>query len=234
MTIACSGSSAPTAPPSTSVPPAPTTFALTGRVSDRSTGGALTGATITILDGGNASRTTISDSIGAFSLTDMMVGGFTVRVRNDGYDSVFRNVTFVADTSIDVQMTPARQTLAGTWTGVLSFSTATGARQEAAIPQLTIAETGSTVSSTFLTSGPYQGSFSGTLKDPSAIASTTAIAGTLTVTIDLAGRGPLTCTGTSDVAGTVDWTQMMMTAPIITFPCGTTLTNVTMALERQQ
>jgi hypothetical protein len=231
LTLACSGS-APTSPPSTSVPPA-TTFALTGHVSDVNTLAPLSGATVAILDGKNALRATFSDANGGFRLTGLTAGGFTIRVRYDGYDSVFRGIIFVADTSIDVQMRPARQTLAGTWTGVLSFLLGTAPR-EVSIPQLTIVHTASSVSSAFLTSGPYQGSFTGTLKDPSAIASTTDVTGTLTLTLDLSGRGPLTCTGTSDFTGTVNWTQMMITTPLIILECGTTATNVAIALVRQQ
>src|SRR5262249_23712825 len=48
-TLACSDSSGPTAPPS---PPLPTTFALTGHISDLDTGRPLTGASIAILDAG--------------------------------------------------------------------------------------------------------------------------------------------------------------------------------------
>src|SRR5262249_29608420 len=107
MTFACGESPAPTAPPSGSEPPAPRTFALTGQVSDFNTGSPLVRATITILDGGNASRAATSDGRGAFRLADLVAGGFTIRVRYSGYDSVFRGVTFVSDTSIDIQMRPA-------------------------------------------------------------------------------------------------------------------------------
>jgi hypothetical protein len=232
LTIACSGSSAPTAPPP-SAPPALATFALTGHVADLDTGRPLIGAAITILDGRNASRTTTADGSGAFRMTDVMVGGFTVRVMYTGYDSVYRGITFVADTSIEVQLRPAMQTLAGTWAGTLSFSRANGAREDVAIPQLTMMHSGSSVSATFLTSGPYQASFTGTLRDPSSMASTTVVTGTMTLTLDLSGRGPLTCKGTSDFTGTVNWTEMVMTAPQVAFECATTFTNVVIALVRR-
>src|SRR5438045_2608710 len=86
LTLACGDSSAPTAPPAGPVPP-PTTFALTGHVSDADTGRALIGATISVLDGRNASRATTSNGTGAFRLTDLVVGGFTVRLMYSGYDS---------------------------------------------------------------------------------------------------------------------------------------------------
>jgi hypothetical protein len=140
----------------------------------------------------------------------------------------------VSDTSIEVQMRPAMQTLAGTWTGTLSFSRANSAREDVAIPQLTMAHSSINVSSAFLTSGPYQGRFTGTLRDPSSVASTTDVTGTMTLTLDLSGRGPLTCNGTSDFTGTVNWTQMVLTARQVVFECATTFTNVTISLARQQ
>src|SRR6266851_2932621 len=139
LTLACGATApAPTPSPTPAPPPPSRTFTLSGHVSDVNTGGPLAGATITILDGDNASRFTTSDAIGAFHLTDVIFGGFTVRVRHDAYDSVFRGITFVQDTSIDVQMRPVMQSLSGTWTGTFSFSPANEARQDLNVPQLTM------------------------------------------------------------------------------------------------
>ena len=216
-------------------PTAPsTTFTLSGRVIDADTGAALASAAINILDGKDAGRTAVTDAAGSFRLAGLTAGGFTVRVRDQGYDSFFQGVTFVADTSIEVRLKAANQTLAGTWTGTLSFTTANGARQDIPVPQLTIVHAGDAVSSTFLTAGPYQGSFSGTLRDPSSIGSTTAIAGTMTVILDMSGRPPSTCGGTADSTGTVNWTQISIGAPQMVFACGTVFTDVTMSFVRQQ
>lgn len=184
------------------------------------------------MDGVNAQRTTTSDANGGFRLGDLSVGGFTLRARYSGYDSEFRNITFVADTAIDLVMRPAMQTLAGAWTGTLAFTLSSGTRQSVAIPQLAMVHDGNRVSSNFLTSGPYLMSFSGTLGDPALLASTAAFAGTLTITMTLSGRGPLTCQGTSGFTGTVDWTHMVMTTPQVVFECGVTFTNVTTSLIR--
>jgi len=207
---------------------------LSGHVADIDTELPLAGVAVTILDGANASHATSSDAAGSFRLGDLRAGGFTVRLRVDGYDSVFRNITFVADTAIDVRMTPAMRTLAGTWTGTLVFTSATAPQQSVAIPQLTVSHAGGSVSSSFNTSGPYQGSFDGTLADPSSITTGSAVAGTMTMTIDFSGRGPLTCKGAGDFTGSVNWTEMTMTAPRISFECGVVYTNVTFALARQQ
>ena len=221
---------------SQSMPPTvpPTTFTLSGRVFDADTGAPLAGAAVNILDGKDAARTAVTDAGGSFRLTGLTAGGFTVRVQEAGYDSFFQGVTFVTDMSIDVRMKAAKQTLAGTWTGTLSFTTANGAPQDVAVPQLTLMQAGDAVSSTFLTSGPYQGSFVGTLRDPSSIGSTTALSGTMTVTLDLSGRPPSTCRGTADFTGTVNWTQLSIGAPRMVFECGTVFTAVTMSFVRQQ
>ncbi len=90
------------------------------------------------------------------------------------------------------------------------------------------------MSSTLRTSGPYNGSFSGTLRDPASIASTTEVTGTMMLTEFIAGRGPTTCSGTSPFTGTANWTDMVMTAPRISLDCGVVLTNVAISLQRQQ
>jgi len=194
----------------------------------------LPGAAVNILDGKDAARTAVTDAAGSFRLAGLTAGGFTVRVQDPGYDSFFQGLTFVADMSLEVRMKAAQQTLAGTWTGTLSFTTANGARQDVALPQLTLMHAGGAVSSTFNTSGPYQGSFDGTLSDPSSIGSTTAIAGTISVILDLSGRPPSTCRGTAHFTGTVNWTQLSIGAPQMVFECGTVFTGVTMSFVRQQ
>ena len=211
----------------------PTTFTLSGRVTDADTGAPLTGAAVNILDGKDAARAAVTDAGGSFRLTGLTAGGFTVRVRDDGYDSFFQGITFVADMSIEVRMKAAKQTLAGTWTGMVSFTTANGTREDVAVPQLTIVHAGDAVSSTFNTSGPYQGSFSGTLRDASSIGSTTALTGTMTLSL-LLTRPVSTCRGTADFTGTVNWTQLSIGAPRIVFECGTVFTGATMSFVRQQ
>ena len=219
-------------PPSPS--PTPSTFVLSGRVTDLNSGRPLAGASIAIVDGANVSRTATSDEAGAFRLTDLAQGGFTVRARYTGYDSVFASINLIADSGVDFQMRPVRQSLTGSWTGTFAFSPppAVGARQEVPIPQASIVQEGSTVSSTFLPSGPYQVRFSGTLGDPPATGLMVTFGGTLTITMNLAGRGPLTCTGTSGMLTTAEWTRMVVTSPQVNFECGTTWTNIVITLVK--
>jgi hypothetical protein len=229
LSAACGGS---TPAPSDARPLPPPV--LSGHVSDLNTDAPLAGVVLSILDGPNAAATRTSDAQGNFFFGTLTLGGFTLRARLDGYDSVFQGVIFFTDTTVSFQMRPAMQTLSGTWTGALSFVQQSGTRSDVAIPQLTLVHSGAAISSTFLTSGPYQGSFSATLADPSAIGSTTATTGTITVTLDLSGRPPSTCSGTSGFTGTVSWTHLAIARPRIAFECGTTFTDVTISLVRQQ
>jgi Carboxypeptidase regulatory-like domain len=224
------------APSSSSPPPVPpqTSFAISGRISDLTTGVPLAAANITILDGPNASRAASSDAAGMFRLADLTKGGLNARVRHDGYDSVFRGINLVADTVVDVSMTRAMTTLSGMWAGTLSFSPKTGARQDVAIRQLTMMQTGGNVSSTFTTVGSYEVAFTGTLQDPAAVTETTSVTGTFTLSENLSGRNPTTCRGTSSFSGTINWTQMATATPQIVLDCGITYTNVTLALVRPQ
>ena len=230
-TIAC-GSPAPS---SSSPPPPATLFALTGRVTDTTTSSPLSGASVEVADGPNISKFAVSDAIGAFRIADLAMGGFTLRARGQGYDSGYFGINLIRDTFVDFQLSPVMTTLAGTWAGFVAFSTSAGS-QTVTVLQATLMQAGASVlSNTFSsTTSPYQGSFSGTLQDPSAIGSTTGFSGTLTVVQDISGRSPGTCRGTTAFTGTTNWTRMSATAQPVVTDCGTTFTNVTMSFLKQQ
>jgi len=231
VALGCSGTSSPTPTPA----PSPHVFVLSGRVTDIS-GSALAGSSVTVTDGVNASRSTTSDTTGAFRLTDMLFGGFTVRVRHDGYDSVFQAVRLFEDTALDIQMMPAARTLAGTWTGTFTAISSGLVNGPSfcipnvtcvkAIPETALIQAGASIASNFT-----WGTFSGVLRDPSAIASTTAVTGTITASITTSDFKP--CNGTGDFTGTVSWTSLIIVAPVVTSACAV-LTDVTLSLVRQQ
>ena len=229
---ACSSSTSTPAPPSG---PSPTTFALSGHVTDASTNGPFAGVAVEVLDGPNRARVATSDATGTFRIADLTMGGFTVRATRAGYDSAFLGVNLFTDTSADFRMTPVMTTLAGTWAGFVSFSTSTGSQFSGQVLQATLMHTGASVSSNqFAASGSsYTASFSGTLQDPSAIGSTTGMTGTLTLIELIGGRGLTTCRGTTAFTGTINWSLMSATAPQITLDCGITYSNVKLSLVRQ-
>lgn len=111
---ACGGKS-PTAPTTTPppatqpppAPPAPTLVSMTGIV--QAVGGArLSGATVTILDGANAGRTTTTNSNGEFVFGDLQRGDANLSARAPNYDEVrggfnidgTRNPTFTLKTTV--------------------------------------------------------------------------------------------------------------------------------------
>ena len=51
------------------------------------------GASVAVLDGVNANRAATTDTSGRYSINGLSGGGFTVRVRSDGYDDATQGVT---------------------------------------------------------------------------------------------------------------------------------------------
>ena len=207
-------------------------FTISGRVTDLTSGSPLAATSVTVIDGADVDRTTATDASGAFQLSGLALGGRMLRFRHDGYDSVFRGVQLVADASLSIQMRPAMQSLAGTWTGSLTVTTpGTPNAQTTSIPELNLTHAGSDIS------GVYPNTivlFTGTLRNPSAIAATTDVTGTLMLTVFEGGRSIITCTGRGPMSGTVNWTRLVVVAPQVPFDCGFTYTNVTVSLVRQQ
>lgn len=211
-------------------PPPPPVFALSGRVTDLATGAALAGASVAVIDAVNTGRGTMTAADGTYRLTDLTFGGFTLRVRYSGYDSEFRAVRLTGDTTLDVQMRPVMQSLAGTWTGTLTYTANGGARVSASIPESTLTQTGASIAANFL-----HGTFSGTLRDPSSISSTTEAAGTLTVFhSEGPPRSPVACDGRGSFTGTVSWTRLVLVAQTLPLACGGSYTDVVLSLVRQQ
>jgi hypothetical protein len=232
-TIAC-GSPAPT---SSSPPPPATSFALTGRVSDVTTSSPLAGADVRVIDGKNNSRFAVSDATGAFRIADLAMGGFTVRVRRDGYDSAYLGINLFRDTSADVPLAPVMTTLAGTWGGDVLFTFVLpggSTNGESNVPQATLMQSGNVVSSNMFASGSFQINFTGSLQDPSAIGSTTAISGTIMFLQDLSGRNPVTCRGTTTFTGTINWTTLSMTTAPLLVDCGTMYSKVVLSFRKEQ
>jgi hypothetical protein len=219
VAVAC-GSPAPNpSPPSAPLPAPLTSFALTGRITDATTSGPIAEALVEAINGQNISQSATSDGTGAYRIAGIRIAGYAVRVRRSGYDSAFRGINLNGDTSADFQLTPLMTTLAGTWAGAVSFSTSTGSPLSSRIPEATLTQAGSTLSSMFVTPLGPTVRFSGTLQDPSAI----GVIGASTP-----------CQGTAAFTGTTNWTTMSLIVPQITLDCGTVLKNMVLSLVKQQ
>lgn len=125
---------------------------------------------------------------------------------------------------LDIRMRRANESLAGTWTGTVSYASGGGL----SVPEFTMEHSGATIAGN---SPPVF--FTGALRDPSAIGSTTEVTGTLTLRNSTGGRNPMPCDGTGSFTGTVSWTRLVVTAPNVTYSCGGE-NSVTMSLVRQQ
>jgi hypothetical protein len=110
LCVAC-GSASPSGPSSsaTTAPPTQTssTFTLNGTVSLSTTGTGASTASVTILDGPNAGRTTQTDAAGAYSLTGLRSAGFNVSIVAPGFVTVTRGVNLASDTTLSVTLLSA-------------------------------------------------------------------------------------------------------------------------------
>lgn len=102
---ACGGTSATSPTPTpTPTPVTPTTFTLTGQVTSTS-GAALSGATVRIVDGANAGRSTTT-SAGAYSLPGLSLSGFTLTASAANYVASSQGVTLTSNQSVNFQLAP--------------------------------------------------------------------------------------------------------------------------------
>lgn len=137
LTVACGGGSSPTSPtpPATTTPPPATTASLSGSVSS-STGGPVTGATVTIADGSNAGRSTTTSSTGTYRFDNLTPSNGNVIVRASGFEdngnglfitgsaslnftlrAIFFNITGSRNSVIDLPRRNTRVQIFGRWNG---------------------------------------------------------------------------------------------------------------------
>jgi Carboxypeptidase regulatory-like domain len=90
--VGCNGSS-PTSPGTSAGPIA---WTLSGTVTSQA-GGAITGATVLIVDGPNAGAQVVTDANGRYAFASLQQAGFTVRVSANGYLPVARGVTLTGN-----------------------------------------------------------------------------------------------------------------------------------------
>src|SRR5439155_5821863 len=81
------------------------TFTLSGLVSEENTAGrAIAGATVRVVDGANAGRTSSTDGNGKYRLPDLAGGSFSIRATANGYNATERTVTIAQDTTLDLRL----------------------------------------------------------------------------------------------------------------------------------
>ena len=100
--------------------PTATTFTLTGTVTDSATGSAISGATVSIVDGVNAGKSATTSSSGSYSVTELQQSGFTVGASCSNCVSQSKSVTLTSNQTLSFQLT--RPSYAGNWAGTTSQS----------------------------------------------------------------------------------------------------------------
>jgi hypothetical protein len=84
------------------VPPPTTNFALTGHLTDGTSGGALPNITVQITSGTNAGKSAVTDSSGNYVMSSLSAGTFTLSVAAVGYQTTTQQVTLSANTRVDL------------------------------------------------------------------------------------------------------------------------------------
>ena len=107
--------------PALPVPP-PSTFTLTGLITDVATHAALADAQVEVLNGSNAGKTAFTNSSGTYVLQGLAADSFRLRFRATGYDSGDKDVSVPADTRADFDMRRTPPDYAGIWTGTYRIS----------------------------------------------------------------------------------------------------------------
>ena len=97
-------SPSPSTPNSAAAPGAPPAFTLLGVVSQAGAAVPVQGASIDLVDGVNAGRSTTTDGNGYYSLGGLLGGSFTLQARKNGYVGADKAVTLASDTRLDFTM----------------------------------------------------------------------------------------------------------------------------------
>ncbi|MCL4814501.1 MAG: carboxypeptidase regulatory-like domain-containing protein [Vicinamibacteraceae bacterium] len=113
LLVACGGSGGgnpakPSAPGAQAPTPAPTTFSLSGKVTETAPTSStpIAGARVSIGDGPNAGRSTTTDAAGTYTFASLERSGFTVTASADGYEPRSQGVDLTANRTVNFQLRP--------------------------------------------------------------------------------------------------------------------------------
>jgi hypothetical protein len=116
-TVSCGGR-APTA----ATPAQPTTFTLSGTVSETAPTASIVigGVTLTITDGPNAGRSTVSAGNGSFRLEGLHPGDFTLRLQATDYLERQQSIVLLGDQTIALELEPVQRRVTNRVTGAIT------------------------------------------------------------------------------------------------------------------
>jgi Carboxypeptidase regulatory-like domain/Protein of unknown function (DUF3761) len=111
--VAC-GSGSSTTPSPSPTPSTPTTFSLTGQVTDSTTAAPVSGVTVAVADGPNVGKSTTTDASGNYSLAGLQQSGFTVTASAANYVTQSKGVTLTSSQTLAFQLVRSAFKLSGT------------------------------------------------------------------------------------------------------------------------
>jgi hypothetical protein len=106
--------------PSPASPSSPSTFSLTGQVTDTLTGAPVAGATVSIGDSVNTGKSTSTDGSGTYSFVGLQQAGFTVSVSANGFVPSSKGVTLTSNQTLSFPLTRLTFSLNGIVTDAVS------------------------------------------------------------------------------------------------------------------
>jgi len=132
----------PSPSPAPAPAPAPTTYTLSGTIQDGTSSAALTEVGVRISDGANANRSTTTNGSGAYSLSSLASGTFTVAFSKSGYTTVSRAVALTQNTTLSLSLsrTVATQHPRRAFESARPARTAQAVKPPAAVPVPAMAE----------------------------------------------------------------------------------------------
>jgi Carboxypeptidase regulatory-like domain len=83
-------------------PAAPAKYTVAGLLTDGTSGGILPGINIQLLDGQNSGQSTRTDSIGRYSLANVLAGTMTLSAAATSYQTVTRSIAVSGDTTVNI------------------------------------------------------------------------------------------------------------------------------------
>jgi hypothetical protein len=204
---------------------------LTGTVTDATSTAALSGVAVAAQ---GKSATTAAD--GKYTLSDLTAGAATLTAQRQGHVNVSQSVTISGATTQNIAMTPsAMARMAGNWSGTWSnttFGSSGGVTMQVTVD--TLAQTARVVldvnGSVFGAGDPPAETINGSYAESGNATATltSAVLGTISVTVTPAGQVTVVCTGIPNpgisrvnFTGTVAGNAMNL-AYVITFAGGTT------------
>lgn len=215
----CSGGGTPTSPTATEP-----TFQLTGTIRDASAGIVLPGVRVSVVDGMNSGKSSVTGVDGRYILLSLARDSLTLRTQNSNYEDHLQDIRVTQHTVLDIRLTPKRSVSSG-WTQGQLYFTADGARAGNRVTNPQVTQSGATVNGSLTTAEGGSATFSGRLEGSQFVGSIRA---------EVAFGSPLRrCRGLAPSAsGTMTPDYVALTAETMAFEnCAGTATNVELSLQ---